>query len=136
MIYYNHKSSLKQKESFERLMAAFETQAPSKASVFNWFAEFRCGQESLEDKVHSGRPILATMAENIDAVKAMVKEDVRVMVSQMEQELGILLGSVHMILHEKLYLSKVSACWVPYMLRQEQKDMRVQWCHNMLARFD
>jgi hypothetical protein len=40
MIYYDYKSGLRQQESFERLSAAFGDQTPSRASVFNWFAEF------------------------------------------------------------------------------------------------
>jgi histone-lysine N-methyltransferase SETMAR len=91
---------------------------------------------SLEDEVRSGRPISATAEENVDAVKAMVEEDARVTVSQIEQELGISSGSVRMIMHEKLHLSKISARWVPHMLTQEQKNTRVQWCRKMLTRFD
>ena len=71
--------------------------------------------------MRSGRPISATAEENVDAVKAMVEEDARVTVSQIEQELGISSGSVRMIMHEKLHLSKISARWVPHMLTQEQK---------------
>ena len=69
--------------------------------------------------MRSGRPISATAEENVDAVKAMVEEDARVTVSQIEQELGISSGSVRMIMHEKLHLSKISARWVPHMLTQE-----------------
>lgn len=136
MILYDFKSGLKQQESYERLTVAFGDQAPSRASVFNWFAEFRRGRQSLEDDERCGRPISATGEENVAAVKTMVDEDSRVTVSQIEQELGISSGSVRMILHEKLRLNKVSARWVPHMLTQEQKDARVKWCREMLARFD
>ena len=70
------------------------------------------------------------------AVRAMLEEDVRVTASQIQVELAISSGSVPTILHEKLHLSKISTRWVPYMLTQEHADVRVQWCHDMLARFN
>ena len=66
----------------------------------------------------------------------MLEEDARVTVSQIELQLAISLGSVRKMLHEKVHLSKISARWLLHMLTQEQKDVRVQRCHDLLARFD
>ena len=56
-------------------------------------------------------------------------------ISLMELQLAISSGSVRTILHEKLHLSKISTRWVPHMLTQGHADVRVQWCHDLLARF-
>ena len=38
MIYYDFKRGLKQEESHQLLVSTFEELAPSRATVFNWFA--------------------------------------------------------------------------------------------------
>ena len=132
MIYYNYKVGLKQRQSFATLSAAFGDEAPSRACVFNWCAEFPRGRQSLKDEERSGRPLSATTEET---VRAMVEEDARVTVTQIQLEKAFSSGSVRTMLHKKVHLSKISARWVPHMLTQEQKGVRVQWCHDMLARF-
>ena len=70
------------------------------------------------------------------AVQRLVKEDGRVIVLQIAEEVGISSGSVSSILHKSFGLSKVSARWVPHMLTEEQQQKRVHWCHFMLDKFD
>ena len=48
----------------------------------------------------------------------------------------VVLGSVSTILHEKLGYRKVCARWVPHMLTEDQKRGRVDWCRQMLNRFN
>ena len=57
-------------------------------------------------------------------------------VLQIAEEVGISSGSVSIVLHNSLGLSKVSARWVPHMLTEEQKQRRVNWCRSMLDKFD
>ena len=66
----------------------------------------------------------------------MVEEDSRVMVAQLAHDLGTSSGSVSTILHEKLGYRKVCARWVPHMLTEDQKRGRVDWCRQMLNRFN
>ena len=49
----------------------------------------------------------------------MVAEDAKVTVSQVELELGVSLGSVRTILHEKCKISAAQKLWVPRVLTQE-----------------
>ena len=136
MIFYDYKSGLTQQQSVERLCAAFGDDAPSRTTVFEWFAEFRRGRRSLDDEVRSGRPVEATTEENVAAVRTIVEEDGRMTVAQLEVAIGISSGSIRNILHNKLRLHKVCARWVPHQLTEEQKVARVTWCRTMLARFD
>ena len=136
MIFYDFKSGLNQQQSHNRLKAAFGNEAPSRTTVYDWFAEFRRGQRSLEDDPRSGRPATATTDIQVAAVRKLVEEDARVTVLQIAEEVGTSSGSVSNILHNSLGLSKVSARWVPHMLTREQKRNRVQWCRSMLERFD
>ena len=136
MIFYDFKSGLNQQQSHNRLKAAFGNEAPSRTTVYDWFAEFRRGRRSLEDDPRSGRPATATTDIQVAAVRKLVEEDARVTVLQIAEEVGISSESVSNILHDSLGLSKVSARWVPHMLTVEQKRNRVQWCRSMLERFD
>jgi histone-lysine N-methyltransferase SETMAR len=136
MIFYDFKSGLNQTQCLERLRAAFGDDAPSRTTVFDWFAEFRRGRESLDDEARPGRPVSATSDADAAAVQKLVEEDSRVTVHQIAASLGISSGSVTTILHERLHLSKVSARWVPHHLTEEQKQRRVEWCRAMLLRFN
>ena len=58
MILYDFKRGLQYTESHKNLMEAFGDDAPSKATVNNWFDEFKRGRLSLEDEAHPGRPMM------------------------------------------------------------------------------
>ena len=58
----------------------------------------------------------ATTDNNIAVVQTMIEEDSRVTVAQLEEAIGISSGSIRTILHEKLFLNKISARWVPHRL--------------------
>jgi histone-lysine N-methyltransferase SETMAR len=136
MIFYDYKCGLTQSQSLDRLRQGFGDTAPSRTTVFDWFAEFRRGRVSLEDEAREGRPQSSTTTEMVAAVQALVVEDLRVTVQQLATAVGISSGSTSTILHERLGLSKVSARWVPHHLTQEQKQARVDWCRAMLDKFD
>ena len=48
--------------------------APSRATVFRWFAKFKRGRDSLKDEAHPGRPLTAVVPETIDVVRKMLKK--------------------------------------------------------------
>ena len=94
MILYDLKSSLNQVQSLERLTQFFRGLAPSRATVYNWFVEFKRGRTSLEDEERSGRLSMAVIDDSIDAVEKMVREDARVTYKDIEAFLRIGSGSV------------------------------------------
>ena len=136
MIFYDFKSGLTRQQSHIRLKAAFGDEAPSRTTIYDWFAEFRRGRRSLEDNPRSGCPAAATTDFEVAAVQKRVEKDGRVTELQIAEEVGISSGSVSNIFHNSLGLSKVSARWVPHMLTEEQKQRRVNWCRSMLEKYD
>lgn len=136
MIYYDWKFGLSQEESHERLRAALQDDAPSRATVFRWFSEFKHGRASFEDECREGRPSSAVTPENIELIRKLVEEDRHITIQQMEGALGIGSAAVQSILHEKLHLRKLACRWVPHQLTPDQMQARVQWCKEMLKRFD
>ena len=101
---------------FQEMQTVYGDSGPPLRTIQRWASEFRRGRTSLDDEPRSGRPRTSTGPDQIHAVEQMVKADRRVRVQQIAQELGISVGSVTEILHEKLFRNKVSARWVPHML--------------------
>ena len=89
MIFYDFNSGLNQQQSHSLLQVAFGNEAPSRTTVYEWFAEFRRGRRSLEDDPHSGRPAEATTGVQVAAVQRLVEEDGRVTALQIAEEVGI-----------------------------------------------
>ena len=100
MILYDFKCGLNESQTLERLTQAFGYLAPSRATVFRWFAEFKRGRTSLKDEERSGRPTSVVTEENISAVEALIKEDPRRTYKDIEGALEISSPSVSSILHQ------------------------------------
>ncbi|CAF4372773.1 unnamed protein product [Rotaria sp. Silwood2] len=71
MIYYDYKKQLSQEECLESLHKTFDDSCVSRATVYNWFAEFSRGRDHFEDEPRAGRPRTAVTPENIEAVREL-----------------------------------------------------------------
>ena len=91
----------------------FDDCAPSRATVFRWFAEFKRGRESLKDDPCPGRPPTAVIPETIAAAEKLLKEDGKVTYEVMQEQMGIGSTALKTILHDHLEVRKVAARWVP-----------------------
>lgn len=78
MIFYDFRCHLSQQESYDRLLLDFHDEAPSRATVYNWFNEFKRGRTNLTDDLREGRPSTATTEDNIRVVRRMIETDKRV----------------------------------------------------------
>ena len=135
MIFYDFRRGFTQKQCFESLQSAFDNEAPSKASVYNWFNEFKRGRLSLKDEEKPGRPKTVVTPENIDAVRKLIEQDRHVTYCEIEATLDISTTRIQKILHEHLMVRKLCARWIPHKLTDAQKQVRVDWCHQMLEKF-
>lgn len=135
MIFYDFKSALSPKQSFERLRTAFGNEAPSVRSVYSWYSEFKCNRVSLSDELREGRPITAATDENVAAVRQMIEEDNRVTYQIIRSTLGIGMTAINNILHDHLKVRKVCCRWIPHNLTLDQKQLRVEWCKKTLKKY-
>ncbi|XP_026323320.1 protein GVQW3-like [Hyposmocoma kahamanoa] len=136
MIFYDLKCGLTEQLSLERLQSALEDSAPSRATVFRWFKEFKIGRTNLEDDLRGGRPETAVTAENVWKSEMLVREDPRITYTNIEKILGISSGSVNTILHQHLGVRKLCCRWILRLLSGAEKQARVDWCREMLIRFE
>ena len=68
-------------------------------------------------------------------VRDLVYSDRRIQVEEIAQALGISHGSVSTILYDHLGMHKLTACWVPKSLSDEQMTTRASVCSALLKRF-
>ena len=71
-----------------------------------------------------GRPVEATTPEKIKQIHRNFMEDRRIKVREIAEIVGISVGAVHNILHEKLEMKKMCARRVPRLLNIDQKRPR------------
>jgi histone-lysine N-methyltransferase SETMAR len=136
MIFYDLKVGLSASQCTERLQSAFGTSAPSQATVYNWFAELRRGRQSLQDEARSGRPVSAGGEDSVSAVQQLLQDDPRLSVESIADRVGISSGTVSTILHQRLGLRKLVCRWIPHVLNDNQRRVRIEWCSQMLSKFD
>lgn len=135
MIFYDFKKGLTRQECFESLRETFGNEAPSEKTIYNWFAEFRRGRESVSDESREGRPKSVVNPKNIDAVRKMIEEDRHVTYREIEATLGISKTAIQSILQEHLAVKKICSRWIPHNLTEAQKEARVNWCKEMRQKF-
>ena len=107
--------------------------SPKYSTVAKWSAEFKHGQESLEDDPRPGRSADVFSQEMIDHVERLVLNNCRI---KLASECGICNGSIYTIIHEHLGMSKVSARWVPRNLNMQDCQQRVESSQELLEVFN
>ena len=100
MIYHDFKMGSETR--IVKLLQTFGDNAPSTATVFRCFAEFKRGRASLKDETHQGRPPTAVVPETVAVVEKMLRQDGRMTYSMMQDSLKIGSVALHTILHENL----------------------------------
>ena len=86
----------------------------------------------MESDSRSGRPSTSQKEKVIDQVREKVLEYRRLTVQEIVAKVGISTGSVHFILTVNLNLRRVSAKFVPKLLKDHQKELRKEISEDML----
>ena len=80
---------------------------PMLKTVYFWINEFKRGRTSMKYKARPGRPVEVTALQTIEKIDRIVMEDQRIKVREIAEIVGISVGAVHNILHEKLEMKKI-----------------------------
>ena len=97
---------------------------------------FSEGTESVTNEERSGWPTTSRIEENIAKVHQTVRENCRLTVRSIAQQVNIDRETVRKIFTEDLDMRKVCAKMVPEKLTEEQKQRRVTICQDLLERQD
>ena len=104
----------------EMLVQVYGDNAMKKTAVYKWVKRFSEGRESVTDEERSGRPGTSRTKENIAKVRQIVRENRRLTVRSIAEQVNIDRETVRKILTEDLDMRKVCA-------RQREKKRLLNW---------
>ena len=105
------------------LNSIFGDQVPSRATVFNWFAEFRKGRTSLSDEERLGRPATAVTPDNLANGRYFVLESGHIAtITLLEQK------TVTARWYIDVYIPQVLQKWMTFHPRS--KTSNLFWHHD------
>jgi len=93
-----------------------------KTVVYKWVKRFSEGRESVTDEERSGRPATSRNEENIAKVRQILRENRRLTVRSIAEQVNIARETVRKILTEDLDMRKVCAKMVLKELTEKQKQ--------------
>jgi len=99
------------------LVQVYGDNAMKKTAVFKWAKRFSEGR--VTDKERSGRPATSRTEENIAKIRQIVRENRRLTVRSITEQVNIDGETVRKILTEDLDMRKVCAKMVPRELAEE-----------------
>ena len=113
----------------------------SRTRRFEWHRRFKEGREEVEDDHRSGRPSTSRTDENVERVRQKVRSDRRLTVRMVEDELGMNGGiitdmGIWRIITQNLGMRKICAKMVLRLLKEGQKERRVQVCQDILEQLE
>lgn len=123
------------KQIFTELGEVYGSDKVSYETVRRWRQKFLTGTESIKDAAKSGRPVTVSGKTNVSKVKEIIESDGRYTIRDIAKAVGISLSRVHFILKRILKVRKISARWIPHILTDDQKKVRVQTAKRLLKMF-
>jgi hypothetical protein len=101
-------------DTYEKIQKAFGDCSLSRAQVFRWRKSYVNGRETVEDEPQSGRPASVRTSTNVDRVMmAFIRQDRRLTIRIVADELNINECTVHRIVTRDLNMRKVCSKMVP-----------------------
>jgi hypothetical protein len=113
------------------LQEAFRVNAMSQSKTFLWYKRFKDGRTSVDDNERSGRPSTSTTPENIAKVREAILADRRQTIHNVCEIVGLSCGTVQRILADNLNMRRISARFMPRLLSDDQKALRVSVCREL-----
>ena len=111
-------------------MQVYGDNAMKKTAVYKWVKRFSEGRESVADEERSGRPATSRTEENIAKICQIARENRRLTVRSIAEQVNIDRETVRKILTEGLDMRKVCAKMAPKELTKGQKQS-----HNLPRSF-
>lgn len=112
-------------ETLHLLTTAYGDDTLRKTQVYEWFARFKAGRESVEDDERCGRPRDTRNEATITRVRDKIMSDRRLTIRELSLDLDLGFGTVERILKDDLGMNRVSAKMVPKILTAEQIEKRL-----------
>ena len=118
-------------ETHRMQQEAFGDNAMSQSKAFLWHKRFKGGRTSVDDDECSGRPSTSTTPENRGKVREAILADRRQTMHYVCEIVGLSYGTVQRILVGNLNERRISATFVPRLLSDNQKVLRISVCREL-----
>jgi len=105
------------------LQQAYGEDCLSRTQSYEWCQRFKSGRTSIEGEPKSGRPSTSMDDDHVEKVFAVIRQNRRLTVREVTEEVGICKISCHLILAEKLKMRRVAAKFVPRLLTRHSLSM-------------
>lgn len=109
----------------------------SKPTVCRWVLRFKegDGHTPVTDMLRSRRPRTKMTTLNINMISDMIQRDRRLTLKELSARSGLSKTTVVRIVKKKLDLNRINAKFIPKLLTDEQKQMRVHLCEENLRTY-
>jgi len=119
-------------ETFQMLQQAYGEECLSRTQCYELYERFKSCRTSIENDPKSGRPSSSTGGDHIEKVRSVIRENRRITLREVSEEVGICKRSCHTIVTEKLKMHRVAAKFLSHLLTEEQKQNRVSVSQELL----
>lgn len=124
-------------EIHRAICIAWPDDAISYRRVTQIVEEFRSGErQSFERAKGSGRPQSDRRKENVVRVEALLEEDPSLTIRELSYMLDLSFGMIYRIIDEDLERIWFHTKWVPHVLTNRIRDLRVTCCENLIHDFN
>ena len=105
------------------LHQAYGEDCLSHTQCHEWYQRFKSGRTSTEDDTKSGRPSASVDDDHVEKVLAVIRQNRRLTLREVAEELGNCKSSCHRILAEKRMMRRFAAKFVPRLLTRRSLSM-------------
>ena len=123
-------------QTMEMLNRSTKTSSFVRSLVYKWHKRYSEGREMIMDDDRCSSPVSKSKTSDVKLVKDHLDEDRRITLHEICSELDMSYGTVHWILKDELYMRRVSARWVPLLLKNHEMERWVMELKTFLRRFE
>jgi len=119
-------------ETVEMMRQVYGANCLSRAQIFRWYAQFKSGEETIEDEARPGRPFSVRNEGLIAKVRELITEERCATVRMMADEFGVKRETIRQIVVEDLSKRKAASRFVSHSLSADQRHEGVQYAKDII----
>jgi len=110
-------------DTFQMLQQAYGDDCLSRTQCHEWHQRFKSGRTSIENDPKSGRTSTSMDDGHVEKALAVIRQNRRLTVREVAEEVGICKSSCRLILTEKRKMRRVAAKFVQHLLTRHSLSM-------------
>lgn len=132
LVYHYYKKGKESKEIFEELKLIYNKDSPNISFIYNWMKRFRLGYTSIQDEPRSGRPMNTEDGKYDKKLLKEINKNPYVSTLSLSKIMHSSMTKTRNYLKINLDYRMISCKWVPYIINEDQKKDRVEFCKKFL----